>query len=76
MDYASSLYKFDDDTRKILFPESEKCFFVDVDKKKTAYMKELKKKRKEETKYQPLTKTSVQKQQENMCDKLFKNIME
>lgn len=73
MDYTSQWYKFDENTRTILFPELDKNLFEEEQKKKEI-VKKIKKK-KEEMKYEPLTKINIEKQQQNICIKLFNDIM-
>ena len=76
MDYTSKCYPFDEDTQKILFPEFNKNLFEEEQgKKKKEFIKELKKKTKEEMKYVPTTKKNILKQQQSLCDKLLNDIM-
>jgi hypothetical protein len=67
MDYTSECYPFDDDTRKILFPDFEENLFLKMKKKK--------KEEKEKSKFVPETKTNIKKQQQQICDKLLSDIM-
>ena len=64
MDYTSECFEFDDDIQKILFPDYEENLFL-----------KLKKKKKEETKFVPSTKANIRSQQQQICDKLFNDIM-
>jgi hypothetical protein len=64
MDYTSECFPFDDDTKKILFPDFRENLFL-----------EKKKKKKEESKYVPATKANLVSQQKTICDKLLNDIM-
>lgn len=64
MDYTSECFPFDEDTRKILFPDFEENLFL-----------KMKKKKKEESKFVPGTKTNIATQQKKACDKLLNDIM-
>jgi hypothetical protein len=68
MDYTSECYPFDEDTRKILFPDFEENLFLKMKKKK-------KEAAAEKSKFVPATKTNIKKQQQNLCDKLLNDIM-
>jgi hypothetical protein len=78
MDYTSDCYPFDDETKKILFPESEKNLFEEEEKKKE-FAKKKKKEReeklKEERKYVPQTPANIKKERQKLCDKLFQDIV-
>lgn len=73
MDFTSGLYPFDDDTRSILFPELDKNLFETEQKQKTKI--KIKQKQKEESKYIPETKINKLKQQQQLCNKLFGDII-
>ncbi len=64
MDYTSECFPFDEDTKKILFPDFKENLFL-----------EKKKKKKEESKYVPATKANVAMQQKKTVDKLLADIM-
>jgi hypothetical protein len=80
MDYTSECFPFDDDSRKILFPDFNKNLFEEEqEKKKEAWVKQKKKEKqekiKEERKYVPGTKANMVSQQKKLVDKMFTDIM-
>ncbi len=74
LNYTSSCYKFDAETSSILFPDENKFNFNDDKKDKKNIKKNNKKIKSKELNYVPLTKSNIEKQQQQLCDKLFNDI--
>jgi hypothetical protein len=66
MDYTSGIYKFDDTTRTIFFPETNLFIEPRVINEKTKKGAKI---------YTPETKLSIKKQQEKLCNKLLSDIL-